>query len=119
MPRPEIAASRIALPGGGDGGEKPGVALAQYLVHPGRSHVGLLQDPERLARIDGAKLPGVSREDDAGDAERFRDAQERLHLHCPDHRGLIDREHRARVVPARPVEAGRIGEVPVTQQKPL
>ena len=45
--------------------------------------------------------------------------EERLHLHRPDHRGLIDREHRARVVPARPVEAGRIGEVPVTQEKPL
>ena len=115
MPRPEIAAFRIALPGGGDGGEKSGVALAQYLVHPGRGHAGLLQDPERLARIDGAKLFRVSREDDAGDAERFCDTEERLHLHRPDHRGFIDREHCARVVLARPVEAGRIGEVPVTQ----
>ena len=42
-----------------------------------------------------------------------------FHLHRGYHRGLVDREHRAREVPARPGEVGRIGEVPVTQEKRL
>ena len=79
----------------------------------------LLKDPEGLARVHRAKLPGVADEHDAGNPERAGDAKEPLHLHRADHRRLVDREHRARIRLAAPGKARGVRKVGEPREEPL
>ena len=131
--RPQFLAGMFMDPpaqGGDDGARlaRPGLArrrlqlrvlLAQHLVHDRRRHAGLLQHPEGLARIDGAQLRRVAHQRHPGDAESARDAQQRLHAHRVDHRGLVHRQHRAGELRPRLPEPRRIGEVAMAGEEPL
>ena len=71
------------------------VALAHHLVHHRRLHAGLLQHPERLPGLDRAQLRLVAHQGDAGDARRFGDAGEAVHLRHADQRRLVHHEEGA------------------------
>ena len=99
------------------------VALAQHLVHHRGLHAGLLQHPERLAGLDRAQLGLVAHQGDAGDARRFGDAGEAVHLRHADQRRLVHHEKGALQGLPGPVQGPCIGaavaDIAVAGEEPL
>ena len=111
--------ARLRFPGKAHRSPQLRVALALHLLHRRCRHARLLQQTEGLPRIHRLQLFGVAHQHDPRHLQRARDAQQRVGANAADHRGLVHRQNRARVLRPGPRQPRRVGEVAEAGQEVL
>ena len=113
----------VAREGGLDGGFQVLVALAHDLLHHGRLHARRLELREGFAGVDGVELFRIADENDPGQAQDLRDAEQFTHLARGGEGALVHDEGGLRVGGAHlflaPSREAAIGDPCVSREEAL
>ncbi len=94
-------------------------ALPEHIVHAGRRHAHLLQETERLPRLDGPKLEPVADKRKPGGSDPLGDALEIAHLDRTDHGRFVHHDHGTPEPPTDLLKIRAITKMPIPCEHPL